>query len=106
MQLDMSKFKTTIPAGYKSSTTRAINEKDPYIKLAEEKHLVITKGEICIGKTVNPIGLVDVFSEKKEVITELRKPNKMATLGEMRRIWDHVNQDLYNKLIESLYLNA
>jgi len=106
MSLDMTKFKTVIPDCYKQTPERLINANDPYIKLAEEKHLIVTKGEILIGKSISPIGLVDVFSEKKEVITEFRKPNKMATLGEMRRIWDHVNQDLYNKLIESLYLNA
>ncbi len=104
--MDLSKFKTTFPIGYKERKERVINPSDPYIKLAERKDLNIVIGEVCIGKTTNPIGLVDVFSEDKKTITELRKPNKMATLGEMRRIWDHVNQSLYNKLIEVKYLNV
>jgi hypothetical protein len=89
MALDMTKFKSTYPEGYKAKEVKETNERQ-YRK----------------ASTVNPIGLVDIFSEKKEVIKEIRKPNKMASLGEMRRIWDHVNESLYNKLIEIKYLNA
>jgi len=85
----MTKFKSTIPEGYKPSLRKPFNE-NQYRK----------------GSTVNPVGLIDVFSKDKEIIKEIRKPNKMATLGEMLRIWDHVNVDLYNELIERRYLNA
>jgi hypothetical protein len=89
MALDMSKFKSTYPEGSSCPLRKPTDERQ-YFK----------------GRTVSPIGMVDIFSEKKEVITEIRKPNKMASLGEMRRIWDHVNESLYNKLIEIKYLNA
>jgi len=89
MSIDMTKFKSTYPEGYKPSLRKTTDE-----------------GQYRKGSTISPVGLVNVFSEKKEVIKEMRKPNKMATLGEMLRIWDHVNVDLYNELIERRYLNA
>lgn len=88
-QIDMTKFKSTYPEGYKAKEVKETNISQ-YRK----------------ASTISPIGLIDTFSPKKEVITEIRKPNKMATLGEMLRIWDHVNVDLYNQLIERRYLNA
>jgi hypothetical protein len=89
MSIDMTKFKSTYPDGYKTPLRKSTDDTQ-YRK----------------ASTIDPIGLIDVFSEKKEVIKEIRKPNKMATLGEMLRIWDHVNVDLYNELIERRYLNA
>ena len=104
--MDLSKFKSTYPIGYSEPIPNK-NKTDIYTALSKNKGIdIIVPGEVMIAKTVDPIGMVDVFTEGNPVITERRKPNKMATLGEMRRIWDNVNQELYNKLIESKYLNA
>lgn len=104
--MDLSKFKSTYPIGYSEPLPRK-SKADIYMALSNTKNIgEIVPGEVLIAKTVDPIGMVDIYTEGKPVITERRKPNKMATLGEMRRIWDNVNQELYNKLIESKYLNA
>ena len=104
--MDLTKFKTTYPPGFKPTKER-VDVEDAYTLLAKKNdNINITPGMVKIGKSVNPIGLVDIFSEKKEVITEIRKPNKMATLGEMLLIWDRVDHDLYQKLISIKYLNS
>lgn len=89
MPLDMTKFKSTYPIGASSPLRKTTN-----------------KCEFSKKSNVDPIGMVDIFSEKREIISEYRKPNKMATLGEMRRFWDHIDLDLYNRLIEIKHLNS
>lgn len=103
--MDITKFKSTYPESY----TMPVRQKkeDEYAILAQKKETIdVTPGQVQIGKSISPIGLLDVFAEKPTIITEIRKPNKMATFGEMCLIWDHINKDLYDRLIEVKYLNA
>lgn len=106
--MDLTKFKSTYPPGFKPTKERLVDNSDAYTLLATTQSDVIdiTPGVVKIGKTVNPIGLVNIFSEKREVITEIRKPNKMATLGEMLLIWDRVDHELYQRLISIKYLKS
>ena len=104
--MDLTKFKSTYPIGYSEPIQRK-SKADVYMALANTKSIgEIVPGEVMIAKTVDPIGMVDIYTEGKPVIAEMRKPNKMATLGEMHLVWDHINQDLYNRLIEIKYLRA
>jgi hypothetical protein len=104
MCVDLSKFKSTYPQGYKHKVNKPVV--DEYSALSIPMKDVDLNNGVRIAKTVNPIGLVDIYDEKRKVITEMRKPNKMATFGEMRRIWDNVNKELYDKLVEIKYLHA
>lgn len=84
--------KTIYPEGYSLAKPHQ-NDDDPYPKLATKKDVYeYQPGRICIAKSYTP--------------PVIGKPNKMATFGEMLRIWDHVNVDLYQKLIAIKYLNA
>ena len=93
--MDMSKFKSTFPKGWKEPKKRDNNPNDVYAQLGKMKVDTIPdyhKGLVCIGKSVEP--------------PEIGRPNRMATLGEMLKVWDHVNEDLYKRLIFIRYHNA
>lgn len=98
-------FKSTYPPNWKDSNKGRVSE-DSYTKLNTQRtDLGSTRpGFVTVSKSIDPIGLVNVFSEEKEVIKEYRRPNKMATLGEMKAIWTNFNQELYNSVIN--YYNA
>lgn len=93
--MDMTKFKSTYPASWKQPKERQDNPDDVYASLAKQRVDTIPdyhKGVVCIGKSVEP--------------KEIGQPNRMATLGEMLKVWDHVNEELYKRLIFIRYHNA
>ncbi len=98
-------IKSTYTPNWKDSNKDRIPE-DSYSKLNTQRNDLgnMKPGFVAVSKSIDPIGLIDVFSKKKEVIKEYRKPNKMATLGEMKAIWTNFNQELYNSVIN--YYNA
>jgi len=93
--MDLSKFKSTYPEGWKAPIEPTVNKDDIYSLINNHKNdslPKINKGIVCISKSVIP--------------PEIGKPNRMATYGEMTRVWDHINKELYDRLIEIKYHNA
>ena len=91
----MAKFTSTYPEGWKEPAEREDDPNDIYAQMAKNKIDTLPEyhgGILCIAKTVEP-----------EVQGQ---PNKMATFGEMLKIWDHVNVELYQRLISIKYHNA
>lgn len=98
-------FKSTYPANWKPVKERVTD--DSYSRLNTNLEVKdIKPGQVVIGKTVDPIGLIDIYAEKPEVITEYRKPSKMPTLGEMKAFWTNFNKQLYDSVIAVKYTHA
>lgn len=92
--MDLSRFKSTIPEGWNPQVERKDNSNDIYLEIGLRKQhtIKVTKGIVCIAKSVIP--------------PELRVPARMPTYSEMIKAWDHVNKELYDRLIEIKYHNA
>lgn len=100
-------FTSTYPKGWKISNQDRVSD-NTYSQLDTKIDTIdhIKPGQVVIAKTVDPIGLVDIYDKKRRKIKKYRKPNKMVTLGEMKRIWTNFNESLYNSVISIKYLNA
>lgn len=92
----MIKLKSIYPEGWKEkiekNKSRKENPNDKYAQIAKNKSdidFTYKPGHIRIAWTIMP-EFVD-------------QPRKIATLGEMIEFWDHINEDLYKRIIYIKY---